>query len=158
MLQNPSLSQQAADRASKEWLKEYLTQTYGISFADPETMRKDLVEKGTQITNNMIGDEFLYRLMSRFNDLDFSPSDGFITLAEVEDAIVKPKLHFDQKDILLLGLLKKYFNICRELSPDSPLQIGRTDIEALAKSLSVGCTSLKKRIDDEMTAQENLKK
>lgn len=144
--------EQAADKASKEWLREYLGQIYGINFTDQETVKQGLTAQGTQISNNMIGDEFAYRLMSRFNDLDFSPSDGFITMPEIEEAIVKPKLHFDAKDILMLGLLKKYFAYIKELGPSDNPGISRADCEALSTSLGQACTALRKRIEEEFSS------
>lgn len=144
----------AADKASKEWLRDYLSNVYGVSFESEAKMKEDLKKSGQHITHNVIADDFVCRLTSRFNDIDSSPSDGFITITEIENAIEKPQLHLDKKDVLMLQLLRKYFFSIKELSSDGGNGISRKDIEYLSKSLSQACTSLRALIEREFEVKE----
>src|SRR5476651_2424599 len=114
---NP-LKKSAADKASKEWLKLYLTHVYNVKFTDQESLRKDLLLQGQQIAASLIADEFTVRLLARFNDLDAAPMDGYIGLAEIEQAIKVPRLHFDGKDSLMLQLLKGYYGFIKDVAID----------------------------------------
>lgn len=149
--------QKAADKASKEWLRDYLSQIYGVSFENETKMKEDLKKSGQHISQNVIADDFVYRLLARFNDIDSNPSDGVITITEIENAIAKPQLHLDKNDVLMLQLLRKYFFSIKELSSDGGNGVSRKDVEYLSKSLSQACTSLRALIEKEFEAKENRK-
>ncbi|MBX9570062.1 MAG: hypothetical protein K2X77_14275 [Candidatus Obscuribacterales bacterium] len=154
MADESSNQKKAADKASKEWLRDYLHQIYGVSFESETKMKEDLKKSGQHITNNVIADDFVCRLLSRFNDIDSMPSDGFITITEIENAIAKPQLHLDKKDVLMLQLLRKYFFSIKELSSDGGNGISRKDIEYLSHSLSQACTSLRALIEKEFEVKK----
>ena len=144
-----SETHKAADKSSKEWLKEYLTEVYGVNFETQESAKEGFKSSAHHIRFNMIGDDFACRLLSRFNDIDSSPSDGFITVSEINDAMANAKIHMEKKDILLLKLLKRYFYNIKELFPDGGDGISRKDVEVLSRSLSKACTSLRELIEKE---------
>lgn len=144
-----SETQIAADKSSKEWLREYLTEVYGVNFETQELAREGFKNSANHIRFNMIGDDFACRLLSRFNDIDASPSDGFITIPEINEAMANAKIHMEKKDILLLSLLKRYFFNIKQLYPDGGDGISRKDAEVLSRSLSKACTSLRELIEKE---------
>ncbi len=156
-IQQPSSRKDAADKVSKEWLKIYLTHVYGVKFTDQESLRKDLAKSGQQIAASLIADEFTVRLLARFNDLDVSPMDGHISLAEIEQAIQVPKLHFDGKDRIMLQLLKRFQQVNVTAGNDKEPnhdRISRNDLEILSHSLGEACSMLRKRIEDEYLVSE----
>ena len=148
------------DSESREWLKEYLRKVYGVKMSGAYTIQKELLESGRYIASNLVADEFMFRLLARFNDLDIAPCDSYISMAELEYALNSPRLHFDDDDMRLLKILKRYFrtikNICaRENENESSHDgISRHDLEVLSTSNSKQCNSLRKRLHDEFVLKE----
>jgi len=144
----------------REYLKEYLRSVYGVSMSGVRSIRAELFEAGQHVASCLVGDEFLFRLLARFNDLDIAPCDGFISMAELVHAINVPHLYFDSDDLRMLHLLKLYFpsikDICAiENTNESPHDgISRYDLEILSTSESRGCAALRKRLSDEFAVKE----
>src|SRR5579883_1234627 len=109
--QSPDKKKDASEKASKEWLKDYLRNVYGVGMAGAQI---DLAKSGQQFASNIIADEFIFRLLARFNDIDVAPNDGVISMAELEYAINNPRLHFDDRDKQMLRITKRYFHLISE--------------------------------------------
>ncbi len=148
------------DKASKEYLKDYLRSVYGVSIAGRSSIQNDLTQSGQHRAVRIVSDEYLFRLLARFNDLDIAPRDGFISRAELEYACNNPRLHFDQKDKKMLDILRYYYLTIKEVAavehPDIPPHhgISRQDLETISTSSSVPCVKLRKRLEEEFVALE----
>lgn len=149
-----------SDKASKEWLKDYLKNVYGVKITGPQSLQKELSESGQHFASSVIADEFVFRLLARFNDLDVAPCDGFISMAELEFAINNPRLYFDEKDKQMLRITKRYFQVISdecgaENEVDDPHEgLSRHDLEILSTSQSKQCAALRKRLEQEFSTRE----
>ncbi len=147
-------------KASREFLKDYLKKVYGVKMSGPISLEKELADSGQHQAIGLLADEFLYRLLARFNDIDVAPCDQFISMAEIEFAINTPRLHFDAKDNLMLQILKRYYTVLQDLAanedPDARPHHGltRQDLELIAESNSKECQALRKKLASEFTAKE----
>jgi hypothetical protein len=148
---------ESSEKASKEWLKDYLRNVYGVGM---QGAQKDLAMSGQHYASNVIADEFVFRLLARFNDLDVAPCDGFLSMAEVEFAINNPRLHFDQHDKLMLAITKRYYHqileVCSEENEEEDHREGlsRKDLEILSTSHGKSCTALRNRLEQEFAVRE----
>ena len=124
------------------------------------SIRTELSEAGHHAASCLVGDEFLFRLLARFNDLDIAPCDGFISMAELVHAINVPHLYFDADDLRMLHLLKLYFPAIKDLcvvenTNESPHDgISRYDLEILSTSETKSCSALRKRLNEQFAAKE----
>lgn len=150
------------DKASREWLKDYLRKVYGVSMSGSRSLQQDLLDSGRADAGKIISEEFLFRLLARFNDLDVAPCDGFISMAELQFAINNPRLYFDEKDKHMLLLLKRYYQTIKETAAsqednDSPHHgVSRQDLEVLASSDSAVCAELRKKLEAEFALKETV--
>jgi hypothetical protein len=148
-------SRKESEHESKEWLKDYLRKVYGVKMSGAYTIQKELSESGQHIASSLVADEFVFRLLARFNDLDIAPCDGYISMAELEYGINSPRLYFDVEDMLMLKILKRYFQTIKEICAqenDNEMShegISRHDLEILSTSKSKHCAALRKRLKDE---------
>jgi hypothetical protein len=153
------------DNQSKEWLKDYLKGVYGVKMSGQHTIQRELLESGQHMASNLIVDDFLFRLLARFNDLDIAPCDGYISMAELEYAIRTPRLYFDADDVQMLTLLKRYFQTIKQVCMlENDIEsnhdgLSRYDLELLSTSDSKNCASLRNRLKAEFvtTLQERAK-
>lgn len=141
--------ERAASAAVREWFDSYLVNIYGVSLdADSPATEFDSL-KHEQLT----ADDFVSRLYARFSDLDLAPRDGEVTPFEIDRAIANPLLHFDEKDMQMLRLLRRYFVHLAELHKDNHGQpewgISRHDIDALAHCMTGSTVKLRQRLEDE---------
>jgi hypothetical protein len=149
-----------SDGHSKEWLKDYLRRVYGVRMTGSRTIQKELQESGQHEASSLVADEFLFRLLARFNDLDIAPCDGYISMAEVEYGLNSPRLYFDTDDMLMLRIIKRYFQSIREIcnrenvSENRHEGISRHDLEIVSTSTSKRCLALRKRLQDEFADKE----
>lgn len=151
----------ASDRDSKEWLKDYLRKVYGVKMSGAYTIQKELLESGRHIASNIVADEFLFRLLARFNDLDIAPCDGYISMAELEYGINSPRLYFDEEDMRMLRILKRYFQTIRTVclkeneNESNHEGISRHDLEVLSTSTTKQGLALRKRLEEEFAQRES---
>jgi hypothetical protein len=144
----------------REYLKDYLRSVYGVSMSGARSIRTELMDAGHHAASCLVADEFLFRLLARFNDLDIAPCDGFISMAELVHAINVPHLYFDADDLRMLHLLQRYFpaiqDICAvENTNEGPHDgVSRHDLEILSTSETKGCAALRKRLNDEFSVKE----
>lgn len=150
------------NKASKEYLKDYLKKVYGVSISGIKSIQTDLTQSGQHQAFKIVADEFIFRLLARFNDLDVAPTDGFISRAELEFACNNPRLHFDDKDKHMLQILKQYYVTVKEAAaandPNSSPHhgISRHDLETISTSTSKSCVSLRKRLEQEFAVKEHV--
>ena len=152
------------DKASKEYLKDYLKKVYGVKMSGAHNaIQVDLAQSGQHRAVEIVAEEFVFRLLARFNDLDVAPCDGFVSMAELEYAINNPRLHFDEQDNIMFRIVKRYYLAIKEVAaqndPDSSPHHGitRQDLEIIAESTSKNCVNLRKKLQDEFTAAESAK-
>lgn len=157
---NSSDKDASPDSASKEWLKDYLRKVYGVKITGPKSLQKELSESGQHFASNIIVDEFAFRLLARFNDLDVAPCDGYISMAELQFAINSPRLYFDEKDKHMLEITRRYFHTIHDAcQPENELDdphegLSRHDLEILSTSQSKACANLRKKLEQEFSAKE----
>lgn len=148
------------DKASKEYLKDYLKKVYGVSISGMHSIQAELAQSGQHQAVKIVADDFLFRLLARFNDLDIAPKDGFISRAELEYACNNPRLHFDDRDKAMLQILKRYYVTVKEAAAaDDPNSsphhgISRQDLETISTSTSKDCANLRKKLEEEFAAKE----
>lgn len=150
--------EEPTEKASKEWLKDYLRNVYGVAMTGAQ---QDLARSGQFYASNVIADEFMFRLLARFNDLDVAPCDGFLSMAELNFAINSPRLYFDERDKLMLEITRRYFHLMHEASAEENEEknhpqegLSRKDLEILAMSQSKACQALRKRLEQEFAVKE----
>ncbi len=149
----------AATTVVQEWVEGYLTYIYGNSLASEVGNMPELGEKTVNATDSSAKNEsedFVSRLSARFSELDLAPRDGVVTLFEVERAIANPLLHFDERDIEMLKLLRRYFVKLSELNDNQPDEldhgITRADVSVLTNCMSLSVQRLRTRLEDEYRA------
>lgn len=137
--------EQVASTVVQEWVNNYLAEYLGSQRTNELPSAENLPE------------EFVQRLHARFSELDLAPRDGIVTLFEVDRAIANPLLHFDEKDIQMLKLLKRYFLKVSELHDDQPGQadhgISRADVSVLANCVSSSVERLRSRLEEEFRSR-----
>lgn len=122
--------------------------------------QKELALSGQHFASNVVADEFMFRLLARFNDLDVAPCDGFLSMAEIEFAVNNPRLHFDDRDKLMLRITKRYYQhmceVCAEENEEDDHRGGlsRRDLEILSTSQSKNCRALRQRLEQEFALKE----
>lgn len=150
------------DDKSKEWLKDYLRRVYGVSFSGPNSLQHELSGSGQHLAAQIVADEFIFRLLARFNDLDVAPKDGYISMAELDFAINNPRLYFDQQDQRMLKLLKHYYHLISQLlleqnqEDESRKGISRQGLELLASSELKTFSNLRAKLEQEFTNKETV--
>ncbi|MBY0550862.1 MAG: hypothetical protein K2W95_26525 [Candidatus Obscuribacterales bacterium] len=139
----------AASAAVREWFDSYLFNIYGISPGGDSHSSQFDSRKHEEIS----ADDFVSRLYARFSELDLAPRDGEVTPFEIERAIANPLLHFDEKDMQMLKLLRRYFVHLAELHKDYHGQpewgISRHDLDALAHCMTGSALELRQRLEAE---------
>ncbi len=148
-----SQGKMAAAKAVEEWVDEYLLNVFGVKLSDVTAFNLAACPpEGEQVAP----DKFIERLRARFAHLDLAPRDGVISIFEIEHAIANPRLNFDEADLLLLQLLKRFYHALVELSDDERGRmdkgISRADIEVLDKCLGQSCSRLRKRLEQDFQA------
>ena len=92
----------------------------------------------------IIGDrELLDRLREHFDALDTEPKDGVIHITEIRKIRSTPPANFTDRDIAMLDLLEKYYNLLREMDDDTAggdSGISRADLNALEVVLDQSLT------------------
>ena len=141
--------ERAATAAVREWFDSYLVNIYGVSLgADSQVSQLD-----AQKHEELAADDFVSRLYARFGELDLAPRDGEVTAFEIERAIANPLLHFDEKDMQMLMLLRRYFVLLAELHKDHHGEpewgISRRDLDVLAQCLTGSARKLRERLEEE---------
>lgn len=140
----------AADNAVASWIDDYFRHVFGLSVGDCES--KDSASR-TSLSAQLAGDDFAARLSARFNDLDIAPRDGVVSYVEIERAIQNPLLHWDQKDLLLVKLLRRYYNLLIELSDDERERVdrgvSRYDVNALTSTIDESCVRIRRKLESE---------
>ena len=139
---------QAADTAVSEWFDGYFSRVYGVALEQSH-------ETDGSEHPNLRSDDFAARLNARFSEIDLAPRDGEITLFEIERALTNPLLHFDEKDMQMLKLLRRYFFLLTELHRERAglplMSITRADVELLTKCLTAASEKLRKRLEEEFS-------
>lgn len=145
------------DKASKEYLKDYLKKVYGVKMSGTHNaITVELQQSGQHRAMKIVEDEFMFRLLARFNDLDVAPCDGFISMAEIEFAINNPRLHFEEKDNIMLRIVKRYYLPLKEAASEDPDHsphhgLSRKDLETVSTSPSKNCQNLRKKLQQEFS-------
>lgn len=144
--------ERAASAAVQEWFDSYFFKIYGVSVGNSPA-HFDTADSHPQVA----ADDFVGRLYARFKDLDLAPCDGEVSLFEIDRAIENPLLHFDERDMQMLRLLRRYFGYLSELHEDHPGQpewgISRADIDTLATCLTGIAPKLKGKLEEEYGAK-----
>ncbi len=124
----------AATRAINGWLKEYLEQIYGVEL-NAGANEQDEAQKKL-----LAADDLAKRFKDRFKEIDLAPRDGLISYAEIDRAINFPLLHWTEKDLQMMKLLRRYYHILVELHDDEKERvdqgISRNDVDELVNALS----------------------
>lgn len=147
---NIAIKERAAATAVEDWVSRCL-----VDSSDWST--SDRVSKfGSERIEATIGEDFISRLNARFSDLDLAPRNGLVSIFEIERAIANPLLHFDEKDIQMLKLLRKYYTILCELNDAErdalDAGISRADVSVLANCISKSVHKLRERLEEEYRA------
>lgn len=98
---------------------------------DWKLMRDDLGGEPAMFSDALMG-----KLRKLVNQLDLSPRDGVLSIAEIERGLHNPPIDSSALDMALLRLLKRYYALLKELSddeygPDSG--ISRRDLDVLQR-------------------------
>lgn len=156
----------AAVKAVEGWLDDYLFHVFGIRPQDAGSVdmaccppRSASTESATAetATERIAPYDFIEQVRSRFAHLDLAPRDGVISIFEIEHAIANPRLNFDERDLRMLQLLKRFYSALAELSDDEHDRmdkgISRSDIEILDRCLGESCAKLKARLQKDFRQQ-----
>lgn len=148
--------QVAANKAVDDWFEDYVERIYGVNPRDDRSTVKNMP------AHHLSFESLAERLDARFNELDLVPKDGLVSYLEVERAITNPLLHWDETDIAMLKLLRRYYHSLIELSDDEKERmdqgISRHDVEALLKGIDEKCKNFRRLIDEEHASElENSK-
>jgi predicted enzyme related to lactoylglutathione lyase len=140
----------AATKAVDDWFEDYVSRVYGIEDG------KYRAPKGQKKTGPMSATDFGHRLSARFNELDLVPKDGLVSYLEIERALSNPLLHWDELDIAMLKLLRKYYHSLIELSDDERERmdqgISLHDVETLVSGIDERVERFRVKFQEE---QEN---
>lgn len=138
--------QGAALKAVDGWMPEYFGRIFGVSL-DGGVCHGD---KCSVAFSTIETDQLVELLTARFDELDLAPKDGVVTYFELERAIVNPLLHWTEKDVQMIKLLKQYYTLLIELSDDEKdvmdRGISRNDVRTLAESLTEICSEIRRRM------------
>jgi predicted enzyme related to lactoylglutathione lyase len=141
-----TMTQHAANKAVDDWFEDYVGRVYGVKAEElvPRT-------KGAGGHIHFSAEEFGARLSARFRELDLVPKDGLVTYLEIERAISNPLLHWDETDIAMLKLLRRYYHLVIELSDDEKERIDSGisihDVEALSNGIGDKIEAFKSKLE-----------
>lgn len=150
------------DNADKEWLKDYLSRVYGVSISGPRSLQQDLSDSGYSAAARIIAEDFVFRLLARFNDLDLAPCDGFISVAEIEFALNNPRYYFDQEDAHMLRIFKHYYHLILDLAAQESGEaarnrgVSRQDLEIIGCSQNEQIVKLRRKLEEVFAAKERV--
>ena len=139
----------AANKAVDGWMSEYLEQVFGVTLSDGDYAGQRQNEAFAELET----EDMAEILAARFNELDLAPKDGVVTLHEIERALANPLLHWKEKDLYMIRLLRRYYTLLVELSDDEKevldRGISRHDVTALAASLTEISREIRRRMQKE---------
>jgi hypothetical protein len=144
--------ERAASETVQEWVDTYLHNIYGVD-PTPEAASEPPPGRCLKVDEHTEG--FVDRLRARFSELDLAPRDGQVTLFEIDRAIANPLLHFEEKDMEMLRLLRRYFVRLTELHHDpcgEDFGISRPDLDMLAHCMIGSAKKLRESLEEEYRA------
>lgn len=142
-----NMVQSAAHKAVDGWFDDYVNRVYGVQ-SEKLVPREAGAAKTVKLTAKQLAD----RLSARFHELDLVPKDGLVSYIEIERAITNPLLHWDETDIAMLKLLRRYYHSLIELSDDElaiDQGISINDVEALANGIGERVEAFRSKFESE---------